>query len=244
MKKDESLRQYGFSDGTLKQYTDQAVLFATRDSAEFGLRGYSATRLAAIQQSSNDFGNVTSDEEMLALQMMCTETKDQKRDVLEEQLRTILSMATNAFGAKGIQLRRFGDANLSKQTDNDLIRTARVCIKTATEYAVELSAEGLTPAFITAATAQVQSFDDAIDAQQLAISDREIVKETRIEAGNTLYNELLKLTNTGKSIFRTTNEAKYNDYIIYDSTGAKTDGIGAKTADPTITAADTVITPE
>lgn len=237
MKKDESIRQYGFSDGTLKQYTDQSVLFATRDNTEFSVRGYAAARLAGIQQMSNDFGNVTSDEEMLALQMLRTETKDQKRDLLEEQLRTMLAMATNAFGAKSIQMRRFGDANLSKQTDNDLIRTARVCIKTATEYATELGAEGLTPALLTAASLQVQAFDDAIDAQQLAISDREIVKETRIEAGNALYNELVKLTNTGKSIFRTTNEAKYNDYIIYDSSTTKTEP-------PTVVPENTIVKPE
>jgi hypothetical protein len=221
MKKDESMRQFSFSDGTLKQYADQAVLFATRDAAEFVQRGYSAARLAAIQQQSDDFGAVTSDEEMLALQMLRTEAKDKKRDVLEEQLRTVFAMASNAFGAKSIQLRRFGDGNLSKQTDNDLIRTARVGIKTANEYLTELGAEGLTAAFLTATTAQTQAFDEALDAQQLAISDREIAKETRIEAANALYNELVKLSNTGKSIFRTLNEAKYNDYVIYDTPSGK-----------------------
>ena len=217
MKKDASVRQFSFSDGTLKQYADQAILFATRDSTEFAARGYNAARLAAIQQQSDDFGAVTSDEEMLALQMLRTEAKDQKRDVLEEQLRTVFAMATNHFGLKSVHLRRFGDANLTKQTDNDLIRTARICIKTATEYLPDLASEGLTAALLTAATAQTQDLDTALDAQQLAISDREIAKEARIEAANALYSEFAKIANTGKSIFRTLNEAKYNDYIIYDS---------------------------
>lgn len=218
MKKEASVRLFKFSDGALKQYIDQAIVFATRDSTDFAQRGYSAARLTALQEQSDDFGNITSDEEMLALQMLRTETKDQKRDQLEEKLRIFGVMASNHFGAKSIQLRRFGDANFSRQTDNDLIRTARVCIKTTTEYAAELAAEGLTAAMLTDATALVQSFDEALDAQQLAISDREISKETRIETANALYNELVKLSNTGKSIFRTLNEAKYNDYIIYETT--------------------------
>ncbi len=229
MKKDASVRQFSFSDGTLKQYADQIVLFANRDGAEFAARGYSATRLAAIAQQANDFGAVTSDEEMLALQMLRTEAKDKKRDTLEEQLRTIFAMANNFFGSKSIQLRRFGDAGLSKQTDNDLVRTARICIKTATEHLTDLASEGLTAAILAAATAQTKALDEALDQQQLAISDREIAKETRIEAANALYNEISKIANTGKSIFRTTNEAKYNDYVIYDT-------ISGKNEDPPIVA--------
>lgn len=221
MKKNESVRLFNFSDGALKQYADQAVLFARRDAAEFALRGYTSPRFEAIEQQSRDFGEITSDEEMLAFQMLRTQTKDAKRDILEESLRTIIAMATNAFGAKSIQMRRFGNINFSKQTDNDLIRIARVCLKTATDYQIELGAEGLTTAHLTDINSNIQSFDNAIDLQQLAISEREIAKEMRIEAANALYNEVLKLSNTGKSIFRTLNEAKYNDYVIYDTPSGK-----------------------
>ncbi len=221
MKKEALIRQFSFSDGTLKQYADQMVLFAHRDSAEFAARGYSATRLTTIAQQANDFGTVTSDEEMLALQMLRTEVKDKNRDALEDQLRTIFAMANNFFGSKSIQLRRFGDVGLSKQADNDLVRTARICIKTATEYLSDLASEGLTAAILATATAQTKALDEALDVQQLAISDREIAKETRIETANALYSEIAKLANTGKSIFRTTNEAKYNDYVIYDTPSGK-----------------------
>ncbi|MEY4926468.1 MAG: hypothetical protein RI894_904, partial [Bacteroidota bacterium] len=39
MKKSKLIRIFNFSDGTLKQYADQAILFARRDVAEFELRG-------------------------------------------------------------------------------------------------------------------------------------------------------------------------------------------------------------
>jgi hypothetical protein len=39
--------------------------------------------------------------------------------------------------------------------------------------------------------------------------------------GNVLYAELVKLCNTGKDIFYSLNEAKYNDYVIYNTPTGK-----------------------
>ena len=48
---------------------------------------------------------------------------------------------------------------------------------------------------------------------------RDITTEKRIKALNALYKMVAKYTGIGKDIFYETNEAKYNDYVIYDSPG-------------------------
>lgn len=221
MKKAETLRLYNFSDATLKQLIDQAISFARRDSAEFGLRGYSSIRLDLIAQQNEDFGNIMSDEEAIAEQMQTTENKDIARNTVEDTMRVIFSMAQNQYGAKSIQYKRFGESNISQQTDNDLVRTARICHKTSTSKLNDLQNEGLTQLFLDNFLADIQAFDTSLDLRQLAVSDREIAKEERVRLGNAVYEEFVKLCNTGKSIWRTSNEAKYSDYVIYDSPSGK-----------------------
>ncbi len=57
----------------------------------------------------------------------------------------------------------------------------------------------------------------AIDAQAKGISDRDVATEDRIEVLNTLYRILIKYAGIGQDIFYETDEAKYNDYVIYDT---------------------------
>ncbi|WP_263603716.1 hypothetical protein [Chryseobacterium sp. PET-29] len=88
---------------------------------------------------------------------------------------------------------------------------------TAQKYLTELSDEGLTSDKINTLIAQREALDLAIDAQAQGISDRDVAAEGRIEALNKLYQLLTKYAGTGQDIFYETNEAKYNDYIIYDT---------------------------
>ena len=56
------------------------------------------------------------------------------------------------------------------------------------------------------------------------IADRDIEQESRVEAGNAIYATLIKYTNTGQSIWETSNVAKYNDYVVYNTkTGGEED---------------------
>ena len=43
------------------------------------------------------------------------------------------------------------------------------------------------------------------------------MQEDRVEAGNTIYTTLVKYTSIGLSIWETSDVAKYNDYVIYNT---------------------------
>ncbi|MBD8081302.1 hypothetical protein [Chryseobacterium caseinilyticum] len=57
----------------------------------------------------------------------------------------------------------------------------------------------------------------AIDAQAKSVSDRDLATEDRIEALNRLYRLVTKYAGIGQDVFYETDEAKYNDYIIYNT---------------------------
>lgn len=62
-----------------------------------------------------------------------------------------------------------------------------------------------------------KAFDQAIADCDDAIADREIATEERTEKANLLYADLVKLCTFGKEIWAHSNEAKYNDYVIYNT---------------------------
>ena len=49
------------------------------------------------------------------------------------------------------------------------------------------------------------------------IGDRDILQEARVEAGNAIYSTLVSYTTIGQTIWKATNVAKYNDYVVYDT---------------------------
>jgi len=77
----------------------------------------------------------------------------------------------------------------------------------------------LTAAIITELTNACQAFEDAFAEQRKAIANRDIATENRAEIGNALYEKLMNYCGFGQAIWVETNEAKYNDYVIYTSSG-------------------------
>jgi hypothetical protein len=52
--------------------------------------------------------------------------------------------------------------------------------------------------------------------------ERDIIQEDRVEAGNTIYKTLMQYTTMGLSIWETSDVAKYNDYVVYNTVSGET----------------------
>jgi len=230
MKKNPVSREFVFTDGVLKQKSDEIINLLDRDTVEFADRGYNAAKKTELVNARNAVENFASDEQLDAVKMNLTTQKDASRSVLEKTMRTVFNMAENAFGLNTAKYREFGDAEISRQTDSDLVRTAKITASTAQKYLVNLTPEGLTAAKITLLNTQRTTFDVAIDDQAKGISDRDLATEDRVETLNLLYRLVVKYANIGKDIFYETDEAKYNDYVLYDTPS----GIAPAPIDPII----------
>jgi len=217
MKKNQVKRDFTMSDAVLKQKADELIALIDRDIAEFTDRGYNAAKKAELTAARNTVDDFPNDEQLEAIKMNLTEEKDAARSALEKTMRSIFNMAENVFGLYSAKYKEFGNAGISQQSDAEVVRVAKIMSLTAEKYLTELSDEGLTAEKIATLTTQRNALDVAIDAQAQGISDRDVTAEGRIEALNKLYQLLTKYTGIGKDIFYETNEAKYNDYIIYDT---------------------------
>ncbi|WP_288244667.1 hypothetical protein [uncultured Chryseobacterium sp.] len=217
MKKDQVKRDFNLADAVLKQKADELIALIDRDIVEFTDRGYNDTKRNELIAARNAVDSFPNDEQLEAVKMNLTEQKDAARNALEKTMRSIFNRAENVFGLYAAKYKEFGNAAISQQSDAEIVRTAKIMSATAQKYLTELSDEGLTSDKINTLIAQRDALDLAIDAQAQGISDRDVAAEGRIEALNRLYQLLSKYAGTGQDIFYETNEAKYNDYIIYDT---------------------------
>jgi len=221
-------KEYDLGEGIFKTKCDTTVDLMIRDKVEFLSRGWDDEKRAAFAKHIKDYFDMQSDAFYEGEKISCTQAKDASRITLERPLRTLLNMAENKFGVNSGMYKQYG-GGISKLNDNQLVHYARNAAKTAVSHLAELASEGLTQQMITDITTFNEEFDKAIDKQIEAIRNRENITFERVVAGNALYRELVKVCNTGKSIWYGINEAKYNDYIIYDTPGGKASGEGSGT---------------
>lgn len=215
--KKEVTRDYKIDDANLITLCNAKVAHLRRDSAVLAAFGVNATNLSAFEAQVNTFENFANDQELLAEQTYATELKDAKATAIRDAILPILTRAQNKFAQSPAKANSFGIGELHNYDDANLLRAARRVVRMATVYLPQLSSEGLTTAIISQLSVLASEFELLITNQEEKIARRDEIQEDRVEMGNAIFAELKKLCRSGKSAWRTTDAAKYNDYLLYDT---------------------------
>lgn len=221
MKKQEVKRNYDMADTVLTGKCIETKSYMERDATEFGGFNVTPTDTSAFGVLTDDFQEIETDEELSGVLIIATENRDAKAEEVKVAVRAIMTRAQNKFGVHSGRYRKFGTQGMDEMGDLALLACGRRVRRVANTYIGLLAAVGLTPAMLTALNTLNDELEDAIHDQRDAIADRDIATEDRIEHANALYKLLVDYCNIGKNIWVTSDEAKYNDYVIYDTpTGA------------------------
>lgn len=217
MKKQEVLRIYKFSDATLVTKGLEKIAFMQRDAAQFEDYGITDANFTTLQDSIMAFSDRLTDVEALGDQMQSTALKDAKAEDIRVAIREVMSRVVLSFEVNSPKYQKFGTDTLSRQTDSELLITAKRVVRVGNEFLTTLAANGLTTAQLNNITDLANEFADLIVDMKIEIGDRDIEQEDRVETGNGIYNTLVKYTNLGQSIWESTDVAKFNDYILYNT---------------------------
>ncbi len=211
----EDKRVYNFSDGTLIQKTDTLIINIQRDAADFATRGTTAATVSALQDMRDDFDNYPTDPELQGREVDATLKKVSAQRDLTLQIKVVRDIAYDQYKGKGLYS-CFGFKNMDNATDASLHRLAKRTVRVGTTLLPDLTDNGLTPDVLKTVAELDKTFDAALDAQEAAIETRDIATQARVRKGNDLYREFSRLCAIGKSLYASTDEAKYNDYVILD----------------------------
>ena len=219
MKKEEPKTEFKFSYGALAQLGDKADDLITRDSAELLAYGVDATYQSDLAAKTQAVKDQPTDEELQGVAGQATENKSAASETLKVGIRSLMVRVKQVFPTGSATYNRFGTSGLDDMSDNDLVRCGRRVSRMATQYLTELTPKGVDAAMITGLDDLTTDLDDAIDEQDTAIRARNTATQERVEQANDLYANIVELFDFGKDYWYTRNEAKYNDYIIYNVPG-------------------------
>ncbi len=156
--------------------------------------------------------------------MEATADKDKLAESIRVQVRVIRNMAELQYHKTG-NYKTFGFEGMDEMSDPNLYRLAKRVVRVGTKLLPDLEGRGLTQDMLTNLQQTAGDFDKAMDTQENEIENRDLQTQQRITLGNALYAVLVELASIGKSLYQDTNEAKYNDYVLYDEKKSSTPAV-------------------
>ncbi|MCF8460512.1 MAG: hypothetical protein K9G46_07295 [Flavobacteriales bacterium] len=240
MKKQEPKTDFNFSYADLEQLGDKADELMERDATELVNYGVDADYRDDVAAKTQALKDYPTDEELLGHVTEATEKKDIAADALRVSIRGMMVRVKQVFKPGSATYKGFGTASLDELTDSDLVRCGNRVVRLATEHLADLAPKGVTPAVIGLLGTAVTGLDDKIDVQDTAIRTRNESTQVRVEMANVLYDIIVELFDFGKDYWYTRNEAKYNDYIIYDTPGGGANPPTSSTFEGNVPAGTTV----
>ena len=186
-----------------------------RDQLQLTGRGISAARVQLFQDMIDLFLNMPTDIELLGLIQEKVEQKKAAREALITSMQSIMGRVIQKDGFYSPDYRRFGTGKITKWKENDLPEVAARVVRIGIANLADYASEGLTAAMLSDLNDLLLAFNTAIENLQDAYAGREMATEDRLRKANTLYKEMMYLANVGKNIWQGTDEAKYNDYVIF-----------------------------
>lgn len=197
-----------------------------RDATEFASFGVTSTMTTAFKTKIDAFQALPTDVEYESPLISATSAKNNYATELRIILRGIDHRANMAFSDDPGRLRMFHANNLSRTSDSELLVFSRVVKRACDTYHTELLPFGLTSTMITDLNTLNNDFEIALETQRIAVAARDVATNDRAKKATELYDLMMKYCDTGKVIWYEINEAKYNDYVLFGSSGS---GLSAPT---------------
>lgn len=217
MKQEEIRSNFNFSYAQLTQLGDKAERLILRDLKDLKLYGVNVNTAENIAAQTLAFKQYPTDYELVGLVSEATKYKDKTRDEMHTIISSIMIRVKNKFGIGSPTYKRFGASDLSNKSDEEMVHATRRVVRLATEYLPSLAEKGLTQTIIDNLNTILLSFDNSLDSKESSVEDRDESTQERIILANTLYSQIAEIFDYGKEYYYTRDEAKYNDYIIYDN---------------------------
>jgi DNA-binding phage protein len=209
-------RTYKVSDADLKQMADSLANRINRDALDFATRNIDTNKVDALKVLIDQFDNTTTDPEMHGLVMVASDTKDAIIESIRKAVRNIRNMAVTAYDGVG-KYHTFGFIDTYNSSNDAVYRLAKRVARVAERLMADLAAHGLTATHVSTLEALAIQLNAAMDNMDDAIINRTIEAIKRVGSGNALWAEMIRLASIGKSLYKGSNEAKYNDYVLIGS---------------------------
>lgn len=215
--KDNPMRLYKMSDADLIDTANGKHTFMLRDAVSFLDFGIDSIMIAEFNTLIDAYEVLTPDNVYEARVKTATQEKNNLREEAMTMIRTIRARGRVVWGERSPKNEELAAKGISRMNDREFLTVSRSVVTQATIYLTELTPAGLSQIQIDALEAKNQEFEDKMEDKKSKVADRDIAADDRKRKGNEIYELMVKYCDIGKAIYFEVDEAKYNDYIIYNT---------------------------
>lgn len=209
----KNTRAHRIPDADIIQLADSVKNYVERDAAEFATRLVDPNDVAEMMAARNALADTLDDGYYLAMSTTAQGEVDAVRSRATDQVRVIRDMVAIALKNDG-RYAAFGFGKMAVMHDVEHQRALRRVHRVGLRFLAEVAPQGLTQALLDALAATDGEMDDALEAYAESVENRLVATAERIRLSNTLYGHINRLCSIGRSLFFSTNEALYNDYLL------------------------------
>lgn len=208
---------FNFTFAFLYQLVDKALMLFDRDSAELAQYGIDAAFKADLSAKNTALKSAPDDIVYKSQVSIASADRDKTAEEVKATIRNIVSRAIDLYGEESGQYRMFGIKNMDSMDVNQLFVCATRVVEVGGSLLTELSAKGLTQQMLDDLETAAGKLDTKIDTKTDSVMDRDEATEKRILDANVVYGMVVSMFRYGKVYWADKSEAKYNDYVIYNT---------------------------
>lgn len=196
----------------------EKIAFVKRDAEKFEEFGYNSDKIAGIELLSEQLKNIERDAEKLAVQVLETDARNQKADLLRSLIRKLqvkIELSASDTKPQLVQLIKIQD--LSTIPVSELVMETNKVIRMLRKHLESVQPCGISKEMIDNLELNCEEVNQLTLSSKVKIAERDFATGERIELANRLYQSIVEVCKIGRTIWDNENEAYYNDYIIFGS---------------------------
>ena len=202
---------FSFADFYLK--SKSKVNFMRRDADLLESYGISAEVVNSLDSSIEAFQSHNRDEQLLTSLMYKTRDKNQKANEIRILLKKLFTQI-NISDSDSLALHSFDDLQVAKVSDSELLYKAVKLLKHKSLFQEIFARLNLDEADFVRLQQLVTEFGNVKGKQIEAVAVREVETQLRRVEANRIYKQLNNLCQLSRARFYSTDEARYNDYLL------------------------------
>jgi hypothetical protein len=208
-------RHYMMTDAKLYSFASYLCTVLLRDLPELSEFGINHDKINSLRADCDYFVDIAAFGETVAEISGATEEKDEKKNLVKEDIRKLALRVSMKWGAESAQYKSLNINDMNKATNDAFIAIAKNVHTRLTLYLPDLAEQGLTIDMLNSFAALIETLEEARDFQVAKKEERDLTTKLRIEKGNELYAKVTMYCEIGKRVFSYKSRSKYNDYLIY-----------------------------
>ncbi len=215
-KKKEVKLSFSFSYADFYLKSKSKVIFMRRDAELLESYGINVEAVNSLESSIEAFQSHNRDEQLLTSLMYKTRDKNQKAEEIRVLLKKLFTQI-NLSDSDALALYSFDDLQVAKLSDPDLIEKAGKLLMHKSLFEEIFARLDLDESNFVSLQQLVTEFGNLKVKQMEAVAVREVETQLRRIEANRIYKQLSKLCELSRARFYSTDEARYNDYLLTNS---------------------------